>query len=125
MKRFIISLFLFSGMLVLSVCSCVYVNRNTEEMIIKTEKIRENIIAEEYEKALILSDDLKNQWTKFSNHHFYIIDSQNIMEITNLFARTTSLISQKNKDAVTECDAALGLLTLYKNKNTIMIKDIL
>ncbi|MCL2086918.1 MAG: DUF4363 family protein [Oscillospiraceae bacterium] len=125
MNRFIISIVLLATLLVVSIVANRYVDKHTQEMVERMEAIRLLVEDENYDEALKATDEFNTEWQRISGNSFFIIDNGNIIEITTVIARTSSLIRQKNKDAVTECDSVISLLRLYKNKNQILLKDIL
>lgn len=125
MKRAVISIGIFVALVWLAVSSFLYIDHNAAELIDKMSDVLSAAEEEDFARAGVLIEDVDKHWDRFNSHRLFIIDTQHIMELTSTIARVKSLIRTEDDDVIVECETAIRLLDLYKDKQAITFYNIL
>ncbi len=125
MKRLIISCVILVGLTALAVTSFFFVTGSAEDIIGKVELVEKSYKKGDYDKALLVANEAKLDWNKFYKHRHLIVDKEHVVEITSILSRLSTLAKEKSPDLTIECESAITMLTLFRDKQGLDLYNIL
>ncbi len=124
MKRIVICLFITAVLIIMGAASLCYTDSVTREAADTIDSVAASFEQGDFAQAKSLTMRLSQNWENFIENHPFLIDEEHIMEITVSIARIKSLAEEESEDLPEECAVTRELVQLYREKNSVNLKNI-
>lgn len=124
MKRVWICLALTVIMILLAIGSYLYTCSVTVNIEDKIDLVRIYADKKDYEKALIISSDITEEWKSYCINHIFVTDHEHTMEIATTIARIEAFAANESDDIMSEIYAVKELLRHYRENQSVTPANI-
>lgn len=125
MKRIIICAFIMIFLIILGTASYICTDNTLDEAEQAVNDISLSFEKGNMELAKKLAEKLAEEWEKDCGNYMFIIDKDYVVEITLSVSRIKAFAHDENSEIKVECETALGLMKLCREKENIEIGNIL
>ena len=124
MKRIILCGFLVLAMIVLGAGSLYYTDTSARKAEETLEEVSLRFKGNDAAGAKSLTLDLRAGWENYIETHFFATDREHVMELTSIIARICALAEEEDPELTVECAVAKELMSIYREKSSITLKNI-
>lgn len=124
MKRIILCGFLMLVMIILGAGSLYYTDTSAKEAEDALEEVSLRFKKGDAGGAKSLTLDLRANWESYIENHFFTTDREHVMELTSIIARICALAEEEDPELTVECAVAKEMMSVYREKNSVTLKNI-
>lgn len=124
MKRIILCGFLMLVMIILGAGSLYYTDTSAKEAEETLEEVSLRFKKGDAAGAKSLTLDLRAGWEGYIENNFFTTDHEYVIELTSTIARICALAEEEDPELTAECAVAKDLMRIYREKNSVTLKNI-